>query len=110
MRNWIISIIVLLVVLNVTLAVFYQPAWWFLLITGPLFFLMLHDINQTQHTILRNFPVVGHVRWGVEALRPYLQQYVIESDTGGAPISRMFRSIVYYILKGVFSCFGVSST
>lgn len=99
MRNKIISIIVLLVVLNVTLAVFYQPAWWFLIVTGCLFFLMLHDINQTQHTILRNFPVVGHVRWGVEALRPYLQQYVIESDTGGAPISRMFRSIVYQRAK-----------
>ena len=36
----------------------------------------------------------------MEHLRPFIRQYLLESDTDGAPISRMFRAIVYQRAKG----------
>ena len=30
----------------------------------------LDDMRQTKHTILRNFPVLGHVRYALEGIRP----------------------------------------
>ncbi|WP_246840514.1 FMN-binding glutamate synthase family protein [Lacimicrobium sp. SS2-24] len=61
----------------------------------------LHDMFQTRHTILRNFPLIGRARWIMESLRPFVRQYLVESDLDGTPISRMFRSIVYQRAKGV---------
>lgn len=58
------------------------------------------DVQQTQHTIRRNFPFFGRARWLMEAIRPFVRQYFIESDVNGAPINRMFRSIVYQRAKG----------
>ena len=60
----------------------------------------LYDFWQTKHTLLRNYPLFGHGRWLMEWLRPYIRQYLIESDTDGAPIHRMFRSVVYQRAKG----------
>lgn len=59
----------------------------------------IHDIIQTEHTVMRNFPVAGHGRWFMEWLRPMIYQYFIESDTDGVPISRMFRTVVYQRAK-----------
>ncbi|MCA1790774.1 MAG: FMN-binding glutamate synthase family protein, partial [Thioalkalivibrio sp.] len=59
-----------------------------------------HDMFQTRHSIRRNFPLFGRARWLMEALRPFMRQYFVESDTDGAPINRMFRSIVYQRAKG----------
>jgi hypothetical protein len=36
----------------------------------------IHDVRQTQHTILRNFPVIGHVRYFAETWGEYMRQYV----------------------------------
>ena len=71
----------------------------FLLVLGS-FSLGLYDMLQTRHTLRRNFPVLGRARWAVEELRPFIQQYLLEKDTDGAPISRMLRSIVYQRAKG----------
>ena len=48
---------------------------------------------------MRNFPIIGRFRWVMEFLRPFIQQYFVESDTSGAPISRMFRNIIYQRAK-----------
>lgn len=61
----------------------------------------LRDQRQTQHSILRNFPLLGNVRWFLEAIRPEIRQYFVESDTEAVPFSRMERSIVYQRAKGV---------
>jgi glutamate synthase domain-containing protein 2 len=60
-----------------------------------LFGLGLWDFFQTKHSVLRNYPVLGHFRWVAEAVRPELHQYFVESDTGGRPFDRDTRSLVY---------------
>ncbi len=60
-----------------------------------IFALGLHDLFQKKHTILRNYPVFGHVRYLLEMIAPELHQYFIESDTDGKPIDRNHRAYVY---------------
>jgi glutamate synthase domain-containing protein 2 len=50
---------------------------------------------QSRHTILRNFPLIGHLRWIFESIRPEIQQYFIERDFDGRPFDRDVRSTVY---------------
>lgn len=68
---------------------------------GPIILLGLYDMTQHQHAIMRNYPIFGRGRYVMEDLRPKLYQYFIESDTNGAPISRIFRSVVYQRAKKV---------
>jgi len=82
--------------LGIILLVFYHnPLVWifvpYILLVG----LGLYDMNQTQHTLRRNFPLIGRMRWVLEAMRPPIRQYFIESDIDGVPISRMLRGLVY---------------
>ena len=60
----------------------------------------LHDLRQTQHAILRNYPILGHLRFALEFIRPEIRQYFIEGDTDEAPFSRTQRSLVYARAKG----------
>lgn len=59
----------------------------------------LYDIFQHKKTILRLHPVIGHLRYFFESIRPEIQQYFVESDTNGTPISREFRALVYQRAK-----------
>jgi glutamate synthase domain-containing protein 2 len=59
----------------------------------------LHDVLQSRHAILRNYPVIGHLRFFFEYVRPELRQYFIEGDTEAAPFSRAQRSLVYQRAK-----------
>lgn len=60
----------------------------------------LLDIRQTRHAILRNYPVIGHMRFMLEFIRPEIRQYFIESDNEVNPFSRAQRSLVYQRAKG----------
>ena len=60
----------------------------------------VHDVRQTRHAVLRNYPVIGHLRFLFEYIRPEMRQYFIESDTEAAPFSRAQRSLVYQRAKG----------
>ncbi len=60
----------------------------------------VHDVLQTKRSILRNYPVIGHLRFLMEFIRPEIRQYFIESDTEAAPFSRAQRSLVYQRAKG----------
>jgi glutamate synthase domain-containing protein 2 len=73
--------------------------YWALLITGPLLLIALSDMRQKKHAIIRNFPVIGHLRYFFESIRPELRQYFFESDLDGKPFSRRQRSIVYQRAK-----------
>lgn len=53
------------------------------------------DLNQTHQALRRNFPVLIHVRYLLESIRPEIQQYLIESDEEAVPYSREMRSIIY---------------
>jgi glutamate synthase domain-containing protein 2 len=56
---------------------------------------------QKKHAILRNFPVLGYLRYLFELIAPEIQQYFIERSTDGKPFSRNERSIVYQRSKNI---------
>ena len=58
------------------------------------------DLVQSRHSVLRNYPVIGHLRYVLERLRPELQQYFVERNFDGRPFDRDVRSIVYERAKG----------
>ncbi len=60
----------------------------------------VYDVVQTHHSILRNYPVLGHMRFFFEGIRPEIRQYLIESDQDEEPFSRDDRSLVYQRAKG----------
>ncbi len=78
---------------------FWTPALFAYAVVLPLVAVGLHDAFQTKRAILRNFPLVGNVRFLFEAIRPEIQQYFIESEMDGAPVPRETRSVVYQRAK-----------
>ena len=81
--------------------VFVSP--WFLLAVaffGFFTFVGIRDITQRRHAILRNYPILGNLRWILESIRPEIRQYLMESDRDKEPFSRDDRSIVYQRSKG----------
>ena len=59
----------------------------------------VHDLVQTRHAILRNYPIIGHLRFFFEKIRPEMRQYFFEGDTDGRPFPRERRAIVYQRAK-----------
>ena len=59
----------------------------------------LNDLKQHNHSIRRNFPVLGHLRYLLESIRPEIQQYFIEGDNEETPFSREMRAVVYQRAK-----------
>ncbi len=79
------------------------PRWWWWLAAALLLALALvgwFDLRQTRHAILRNYPIIGHLRFLFESIRPEMRQYFIESDNENLPFSRAQRSLVYQRSKG----------
>ena len=76
-------------------------AFIIVLIAGALTALYIHDRRQTTHTILRNYPVVGYVRYFAETLGEYMRQYQYLPDWAERPFNRLERSWVYRSSKGV---------
>jgi glutamate synthase domain-containing protein 2 len=60
----------------------------------------VRDVRQDKHAVLRNYPVIGHLRFLLEWIRPEIRQYFLESDNEAAPFSRQQRSLVYQRAKG----------
>ena len=69
--------------------------WPLALLAGALSLLGLHDLLQTRHAVLRNYPVLGYIRYLVESIRPEIRQYLLEGDAEQLPFSRSQRSLVY---------------
>ncbi len=61
----------------------------------------VHDVLQRKHSILRNYPVAGHLRFLFEAIRPEMQQYFIERNYDGRPYDRDTRTVIYERAKGI---------
>ena len=59
----------------------------------------VYDVVQRRHSVLRNYPIIGHLRFLFEFIRPELRQYFFESDTESIPFSRQQRAIVYQRAK-----------
>ncbi len=77
----------------------WPPFAWGFVVLVPLFVVGLQDITQSRHAVLRNFPVIGHMRYLLEMVRPEINQYFVESNLDGRPFSREVRSIVYQRAK-----------
>jgi len=75
--------------------------YWPLILFAPLALVGLHDIAQRSHAILRNYPIIGHLRFILEAIRPEIRQYVIEDERDPVPFSREQRAMVYQRAKNV---------
>ncbi|WP_027927408.1 FMN-binding glutamate synthase family protein [Amycolatopsis benzoatilytica] len=78
-----------------------SPWWWFL--AGPFALFAatgVYDLAQRKHSVLRNYPVLGHARFLLESVRPEMQQYFVERNFDGRPYDRSVRSIVYERAKG----------
>src|SRR5690606_32908662 len=86
---------ILVLIVGVALALYYPWLWFVPVIAGALVLLGVVDLIQPQHSIRRNYPVLGHVRWLAEMVRPEIRQYLIEADQEAAPFSRNQRSLVY---------------
>ncbi|MFJ6940136.1 FMN-binding glutamate synthase family protein [Streptomyces sp. NPDC101132] len=85
----------------VTAALAASPWWWAAAL--PLLLLTavgIHDVLQRRHSVLRNYPLLGHLRFALEAVRPEIQQYFVERNFDGRPFDRDTRSIVYERAKG----------
>lgn len=74
-------------------------AYWWLLLSVPLMVIAVRDRVQKKHAIVRNYPIVGHLRYIFESIRPEMRQYFFESDLDGRPFNRRQRSIVYQRAK-----------
>jgi len=72
-----------------------------LCVTVPLLLLGLYDLQQPHHSILRNYPLLGHLRFLLEGTGPELHQYFVESNTSGRPFDRDQRSLIYRRAKGI---------
>lgn len=99
-RRWFYGVSLGLIVAIVLIGMVWVWVYWALLVVAPLIALGLYDSMQTRSTILRNFPVIGHLRYLFEMIRPELQQYFIELNTDAYPIEREMRSVVYQRAKG----------
>ncbi|MGJ8584383.1 MAG: FMN-binding glutamate synthase family protein [Marinosulfonomonas sp.] len=95
-----VSVVALAIISSVGLAY----SFWFIfpfLTFAALALVGVYDLVQPSHAILRNYPVIGHMRFLFEGIRPEIRQYLIESDQDEEPFSRDDRSLVYQRAKGV---------
>ena len=68
-----------------------------------------YDLTQRRHAILRNFPIVGHLRYLIEAVGPELRQYIVTGNDEERPFSRNERRWIYSTAKRQNPHFGFGS-
>ena len=79
---------------------------WLSLLVPVVLAFAIYDLTQTKHAILRNFPIIGHFRYWLEAVGPELRQYIVTSNDEERPFSRDQRSWVYASSKQQNNYFG----
>ena len=101
LRFYVLAALVVAGAFTVMAAVIGGPGWWVLLALLVLLAgVGIRDLVQKQHSILRNYPVLGHMRFLLEGIRPELQQYFIERNYDGRPFDRDTRTSIYTRAKG----------
>ena len=79
---------------------------WIIVIVLVLAGVVAYDLTQTKHAILRNFPIIGHFRYWLEAVGPELRQYIVTNNDEERPFSRDQRRWVYASAKKENNYFG----
>ncbi len=95
MKPVVVFISTIFAVIIVTALMMVFPKYMILIVFVFLISVGIYDITQKKHTILRNFPVIGHLRFMLEGIGPEIRQYFIESDTDGKPLNRNQRRYIY---------------
>ncbi|WP_417888016.1 FMN-binding glutamate synthase family protein [Zunongwangia sp.] len=95
MRKAIGFTLIIAIIAGLIVCTILWPIYGFSLIGLSLFGIGLYDIFQKKHAILRNFPLIGHMRYLLEMISPEIHQYFVENDTDGKPINRSHRSYIY---------------
>ena len=83
---------------------------FFILVGIFLLCVLIYDLVQKEHSILRNFPIVGHLRYFAESIGPELRQYWVTNDKEEMPFNRAERSWIYATSKKEKSTFGFGTT
>ncbi|MEU6559570.1 FMN-binding glutamate synthase family protein [Nocardia nova] len=101
-RFFLLGLLAATVVVVGVIAAIGSWAWW-ILAAGAAFFVVIgiYDLLQRRHSVLRNYPVLGHLRYLLESIRPELQQYFIERNVDGRPFDRDVRTMIYERSKGI---------
>jgi glutamate synthase domain-containing protein 2 len=81
-----------------------------LALLGWVAFIFISDITQKKHGVLRNYPVVGHLRYFFEQLGEYFRQYFFAGDREEMPFNRATRAWVYRLAKNEGGVIGFGST
>jgi len=68
--------------------------------------IIVHDLLQKKHAILRNFPIIGHLRYILETVGPEIRQYIVTDNDSERPFSRDQRRWVYASSKKENNYFG----
>ena len=96
---YILSIVMTLVSLVLSR---WQLEWWRgVAIFGGLALLGTLDMLQHKRTLRRNYPILAHIRYGLETIGPEIRQYFIQSDIVEVPFSRDQRALVNQRAKRV---------
>ncbi|WP_417627285.1 FMN-binding glutamate synthase family protein [Pararhodobacter aggregans] len=98
------STFALVIVLTILSAILLAWSAWFVIplaLFAGLTAVGVYDQIQPHHAILRNYPVLGHLRYFFEMIRPEIRQYLLEDDEAEVPFSREDRNIVYQRAKNV---------
>lgn len=72
---------------------------WLAAVLALLFLQGWRDFSQRYHAVLRNYPLLGHLRFLLEYIRPEMRQYFLEDDEDKHPFSRNQRALVYQRAK-----------
>src|ERR1700704_4093934 len=70
----------------------------------------IQDITQKKHTVLRNYPVIGHLRYMLEKQGEYFRQYFFMNDREEMPFNRATRGWFYRLAKAEGGVIGFGST
>jgi glutamate synthase domain-containing protein 2 len=81
-----------------------------LVLAGLLIYWYIQDITQQKHAVLRNFPIIGHLRYFFENLGEYFRQYFFLGDREEMPFNRATRAWVYRLAKNEGGIIGFGST
>jgi glutamate synthase domain-containing protein 2 len=81
-----------------------------LVIVGMIVFWFIQDITQKKHSVLRNYPVIGRLRYVFERQGKYFRQYFFSNDRDEMPFNRATRGWIYKNAKNKGSLVGFGST
>ncbi len=96
------ALVLLLAALSLAMLALGHAGWrWAALVFVALAALGSWDLLQSRSTLRRNYPLLAHLRYGLESIGPEIRQYFIQADTQKVPFSRDQRALVYQRAKNV---------